>query len=57
MSQIFANQMIIFAQMVEDPQILDQIKDNFNYFIESGQVWALIVGFVLGFLFKSFTAY
>jgi hypothetical protein len=47
----------LLAQKIEDPQIMDQIQENFNYFIESGQVWALGVGFVLGYLFRNFTAY
>lgn len=45
----------ILAQRVEDPRVLDQIKENFDYFIQSGQVWALGIGFFLGYLFRSFT--
>ncbi|TVQ46425.1 MAG: hypothetical protein EA365_05320 [Gloeocapsa sp. DLM2.Bin57] len=52
---LFAHFPSIFAQRVEDPQVLDQIKENFDYFIQSGQVWALGIGFFLGYLFRSFT--
>ncbi|ELR96630.1 hypothetical protein GLO73106DRAFT_00004260 [Gloeocapsa sp. PCC 73106] len=48
---------IVFAQRVEDPKIFEQMQDNFNNFIESGQVWALGIGLVLGYLFRSFTSY
>lgn len=47
----------LIAQTVEDPKILEQIQNNFNYFIQSGQVWALVVGLVLGYFFRSFTSY
>jgi hypothetical protein len=47
----------ILAQKVEDPQIMDQMKENFDYFIKSGQVWALGIGFFLGYLFRSFTSF
>jgi hypothetical protein len=29
----------------------------FDNFIQSGQVWALLLGFVLGYLFRSLTTY
>lgn len=45
----------ILAQKIENPQVLEQIKENFDYFIQSGQVWALGIGFFLGYLFRSFT--
>lgn len=44
----------ILAQVIEDPKILDQLRDSWNNFIESGQVWALLVGFFLGYLFRTF---
>ena len=47
----------IFAQMVEDPKILDQMQNAFNHFIESGQVWAMLIGLVIGYIFHSLTSY
>lgn len=29
----------------------------FNNFLKTGQVWALILGFVLGFIFRGMTSY
>jgi len=33
---------------VEDPDVLGQMRDMWNVFIESGQVWALLIGLFLG---------
>lgn len=38
---------------VTDPDVLGQMRKAFQHFIESGQVWALIIGFVFGYGFKS----
>lgn len=37
---------------VEDPDVLGQIRDGFQNFVETGQMWALILGFMLGFWFS-----
>ncbi len=37
--------------------VVAEMQDAFNYFIQSGQVWALAIGVVLGYLFRTFTAY
>ena len=37
--------------------IIADMQEAFNYFIQSGQVWALAIGVVLGYLFRTFTAY
>ena len=37
--------------------VIAQMQDSFNHFIHSGQVWALAIGVVLGYLFRTFTAY
>lgn len=34
----------LFAQMVEDPDILGQMSDAWKNFVESGQIWALLIG-------------
>ena len=47
----------ILAQRVEDPQIMEHLKTNFDYFIKSGQVWALGIGFFLGYIFRTFTSF
>ena len=47
----------LLAQNIEDPDVLDQMQTAWNNFIESGQVWALLIGLVVGYLFRSFTSY
>lgn len=47
----------ILAQMVKDPDILGQISDAWKNFIESGQVWALLIGVFFGYTFASFTRF
>ncbi|ERN40704.1 hypothetical protein KR51_00026900 [Rubidibacter lacunae KORDI 51-2] len=42
---------------IDDPDVLGQMRNAWNNFIESGQVWALIIGLFLGYIFRSFTAY
>jgi len=45
----------LLAQSIEDPDILGQIQDAWSWFIESGQVWALLIGTFFGYTFKGFT--
>lgn len=39
-----------------DQDILGDLNNAFSTFIDSGQVWALLVGFVLGYLIRGITA-
>jgi hypothetical protein len=45
----------LLAQSIEDPDILGQIQDAWKNFIETGQVWALLIGMFFGYTFKGFT--
>ncbi len=47
---------IILAQAFED-NLGSNMQRAWSNFIESGQVWALLIGVVLGYLFRSLTAY
>lgn len=44
----------ILAITIEDPDILGQIQDAWFNFIDSGQVWALLIGMFFGYTFKGF---
>lgn len=46
-----------FAQAVRDPKVLDQMQVAFKNFVDSGQVWALLIGLFLGYMFRSFTSF
>jgi len=45
------------AAISKDMDIMYQFQQAFNHFIKTGQVWALLIGLALGYLFKSFTSY
>jgi hypothetical protein len=49
-------QMGILAQTVSDPNVLGQMQAAFQNFIQSGQVWAMAIGIVLGYAIRSLTA-
>ena len=48
---------LVLAQYIEDPDILGQMRDAWNYFISSGQVWALLIGFLVGYMFRNLTSF
>ncbi|MCT7985231.1 hypothetical protein NG796_18320 [Laspinema sp. A4] len=47
-------QAIVLAQQVSDPDIMGRIKNAWDNFVATGQIWALIIGMVLGYLFRGF---
>lgn len=51
-----STQATVLAQQF-DQDILGDLSNAWNTFIESGQVWALIIGIVLGYLIRGLTAY
>ncbi len=46
----------LLAQSIEDPDVLGQMEKAWNNFIDSGQVWALLIGLVIGYMFRSLTS-
>jgi len=49
--------LVIIGAIDKEVDVLAQMQDAYNNFIESGQVWALLIGLILGYIFRSFTAY
>jgi hypothetical protein len=41
----------------KDVDVIYQVQSAFNTFIKSGQAWALVIGFVFGYLFRGLTSY
>ena len=35
----------------------NQFQQTFNHFVQSGQIWALLIGMILGYLIRSLTPY
>lgn len=51
-----STQATVLAQQF-DQDILGDMGNAWNAFIESGQVWALIIGLVVGYMIRGLTAY
>lgn len=51
------SEITILAQTIEDPDIIGQMEDAWYNFIDSGQVWALLIGLFIGYSFKGLTSY
>jgi hypothetical protein len=49
-------QSMVLAQQF-DQDILGDMGKLWNTFIESGQVWALLIGIAVGYFIRSLTAY
>ncbi len=47
----------VLAQTVNDPDLLGQIQKAWNNFVETGQIWALLIGLVIGYLIRNLTSY
>ena len=47
----------VIAQNVSDPDVMGQMEKAFNNFIETGQVWALLIGLVVGYMIRNLTSY
>lgn len=45
----------VLAQNVTDPDVLGQIQRWFNNLIKSGQLWALLIGLILGYIIRGIT--
>jgi len=46
----------LIAQQFED-NFLNNFQGTFNNFVESGQVWALLLGLIIGYMICSLTSY
>ncbi|NET01847.1 MAG: hypothetical protein F6K62_06680 [Sphaerospermopsis sp. SIO1G2] len=42
---------------VEDPDVIGQMQGAWNNFVKTGQIWATLIGIVIGYMFKSLTSY
>ncbi len=47
---------LILGQMFQQ-DILGDLGKGFNTFVKTGRLWAMLIGFVIGFVFKSMTSY
>ena len=47
----------VLAQHIDDPDLLGNVQKAFDHFVQSGQVWALLIGLILGYLIRGLTSY
>jgi hypothetical protein len=47
----------ILAQEIRDPNLIGQIQTTWNHFLQTGQVWALLIGLVIGYIIRNLTSY
>lgn len=45
----------ILAQQFEETDLGKQVQDAWGNFVESGQIWALCIGVLFGYMFRTFT--
>ncbi|AFY50586.1 hypothetical protein Nos7524_4858 [Nostoc sp. PCC 7524] len=48
---------ISIAQNVTDPNVVGQMQKTWNNFVQTGQIWALLIGLVIGYIFRNLTKY
>ncbi|BAT51455.1 unknown protein [Nostoc sp. NIES-3756] len=47
----------VLAQNVTDPNFIGQMQKTWNHFVQTGQIWALLIGLVVGYMFRNLTKY
>jgi hypothetical protein len=47
----------VIAQQITDPNVVGQMQKAFNHFVQTGQVWALLIGLLIGYMIRNLTSY
>ena len=55
--QMPVNLTALIAQTITDPDLMGQIQKSWSHFIPTGQVWALLIGLVIGYMSRNLTSY
>ncbi|MEH2127468.1 hypothetical protein [Nostoc sp.] len=45
------------AQTITDPNVMGQMQKAWSHFIQTGQVWALLIGVIIGYMIRNLTSY
>jgi hypothetical protein len=48
---------MMLGQTITDPNVMGQMQKAWNHFIQTGQVWALLIGLVIGYIIRNLTSY
>ena len=41
----------------QDVDVIENLQKAFSNFVKTGQAWALLIGFIVGYMFRGFTSY
>lgn len=47
----------VLAVNITNPDVVGQIQKVWNNFVQTGQIWALVIGLVIGYMFRNLTKY
>ncbi|WP_009632651.1 hypothetical protein [Synechocystis sp. PCC 7509] len=47
----------IVAQTFKQTDLVGDVQKAFDHFVQTGQIWAMITGLIIGYLFRSLTTY
>jgi hypothetical protein len=47
----------IVAQTLKQTDLVGDVQRVFGHFVATGQIWALLTGLIIGYLFRSLTSY
>jgi hypothetical protein len=53
----FTSQSTQIAASAYNADILADIQQAWNHFVQTGQLWALIIGVIVGYIFRSITSF
>lgn len=45
-------ELTLLAQQVSDPNLLGQVQSAWNHFVQTGQIWALFMGVIIGYFIR-----
>lgn len=48
---------LVLAQEVPNTDILANIQGAWSNFVKTGQIWALLIGLAIGYIFRSMTSF
>ncbi|OUL30686.1 hypothetical protein BV372_21450 [Nostoc sp. T09] len=47
----------VLAQYVHDANLMGQMQHSWQHFVKTGQIWALLIGLIIGFIIRNLTSY
>jgi hypothetical protein len=48
---------MLLAQQFKQTDFVGDVSNSWNHFVRTGQVWAMLIGIVLGYMVKTFTSF